>query len=341
MPAGLKVELFAAEPLLANPVAFCIDEQGRFYVAKTFRLGAGVTDTRRHMDWLDDDLACRTVADRVAMYRKFLGKGFEEYKVEHERVRQIVDRDRDGKADSATVFADRFNDPAAGIGAGLLARKGEVWYGCIPWLWKLCDITGTGKITEPLLADEDPESRAQIARVLGEANELAALSCLIKLLGDPEPRVRFFAAVILGKLGREEASQPLLALLRANHDQDPYLRDAGVMGLAGLDDAGVLRQSISRSLAGCPHGRLARLAAARRSRGCRPPGRSRAQACPGSRAGYQRRSHRRGNAAAGGDSDRHQHPPALASARGQRQFPSGTRPGRTVACRDCGASRPF
>ena len=38
MPAGLKVELFAAEPLLANPVAFCIDEQGRFYVAETFRL---------------------------------------------------------------------------------------------------------------------------------------------------------------------------------------------------------------------------------------------------------------------------------------------------------------
>ena len=26
---GLKVELFAAEPLLANPVAFCIDEKGR------------------------------------------------------------------------------------------------------------------------------------------------------------------------------------------------------------------------------------------------------------------------------------------------------------------------
>ena len=29
VPAGLKVELFAAEPLLANPVAFCIDEKGR------------------------------------------------------------------------------------------------------------------------------------------------------------------------------------------------------------------------------------------------------------------------------------------------------------------------
>src|SRR6185436_7192081 len=34
---GLKVDLFAAEPYLANPVAFCIDEHGRFYVAETFR----------------------------------------------------------------------------------------------------------------------------------------------------------------------------------------------------------------------------------------------------------------------------------------------------------------
>src|SRR5262245_23753063 len=38
VPAGLKVELFAAEPLLANPVAFCIDEKGAAYVAETFRL---------------------------------------------------------------------------------------------------------------------------------------------------------------------------------------------------------------------------------------------------------------------------------------------------------------
>src|SRR5688500_8669748 len=32
VPEGFKVELFAAEPRLANPVAFHIDEKGRFYV---------------------------------------------------------------------------------------------------------------------------------------------------------------------------------------------------------------------------------------------------------------------------------------------------------------------
>ena len=145
VPKGLEVELFAAEPLLANPVAFCIDEKGVVYVAETFRLGAGVTDTREHMNWLDDDLASRTVADRVAMYKKYLGDEFARYEVEHERVRRVVDRDGDGRADASTVFADGFNDPAAGIGAGLLARKDDVWYACIPWLWKLRDTDGDGR----------------------------------------------------------------------------------------------------------------------------------------------------------------------------------------------------
>jgi quinoprotein glucose dehydrogenase len=145
VPAGLEVELFAAEPLLANPVAFAIDEKGVVYVAETFRHSAGVTDTRNHMNWLDDDLASRTIADRVAMYRKYLGDGFAKYDVEHERVRRVVDRDGDGRADAATVFADGFNDPAAGIGAGLLARKDDVWYACIPWLWKLRDTDGDGR----------------------------------------------------------------------------------------------------------------------------------------------------------------------------------------------------
>ena len=154
VPAGLKVELFAAEPLLANPVAFCIDEKGVVYVAETFRLHAGVTDTRNHMNWLDDDLACRTVADRVAMYQKFLGKEFASYQLQHDRVRRIVDRDGDGRADQATVFADGFNNPASGIGAGVLARQKDVWFACIPGLWKLKDRSDDGQADERTLLHE-------------------------------------------------------------------------------------------------------------------------------------------------------------------------------------------
>src|SRR5437879_9597728 len=93
VPSGLKVELFAAEPLLANPVAFCFDEKGRCFVAETFRIQKGVTDNRNHMYWLDDDLASRTVADRVAMYKKHLKDQFASYEIAHDRVR-LIEEDR-------------------------------------------------------------------------------------------------------------------------------------------------------------------------------------------------------------------------------------------------------
>ncbi|WP_020472696.1 DUF7133 domain-containing protein [Zavarzinella formosa] len=142
---SLKVTTWAAEPLLAQPVAFAFDETGKCYVAETFRHSHGATDNRSHMNWLDDELAARTVADRVALYKKDAGKKFaEQYEKEHERVRLVQDTKGYGKADTSTVFSDDFGRAEDGIGAGLLARHGEVFYTCIPDLWKLKDTKGTG-----------------------------------------------------------------------------------------------------------------------------------------------------------------------------------------------------
>ena len=137
---GIEASLWAAEPLLANPVCLYVDNQGALYVAETFRHHAGVTDMRNHMRWLDEDLAARSVDDRRAMFqRNEDDEGYASYAKEHERVRRIVDSDGDGRADSATVFADGFNDHAAGIGAGLLTHGGDLYYTCIPHLWRLRD----------------------------------------------------------------------------------------------------------------------------------------------------------------------------------------------------------
>jgi quinoprotein glucose dehydrogenase len=145
LPAGLRADLVAAEPLLANPVCFCFDEKGRLFVAETFRLHAGVTDDRNHPDWLNDDLASRTVADRLALYHKRLGDRFHTFEKARDRVRLLEDTDGDGVMDKASVFADDFHRAEDGLGAGLLARGGNVWYTCIPDLWLLRDTKGTGK----------------------------------------------------------------------------------------------------------------------------------------------------------------------------------------------------
>src|SRR5213083_1697407 len=141
---GLKVDLWAAEPMFANPVAFSFDERGRAYVCETFRLNAGVDDIRGIMDWLDEELASRTVDDRLAEMKRHLGERFARYSEYSERISLIEDRDGDGKADHATVFADGFNTPLDGIAAGVLPRNGNVWFANIPNLWLLRDTNGDG-----------------------------------------------------------------------------------------------------------------------------------------------------------------------------------------------------
>jgi quinoprotein glucose dehydrogenase len=145
-PKGVEVKLWAAEPLLANPVSFCFDEKGRVYVAETYRLHHGVTDNRGHMNWLDDDLASRTVEDRVAMHKKFAKQRFEaEYEKEHDRVKLIWDSTGAGVADKSSVFADGFHHAEQGLGSGVLARKGNVYYTDIPDLWLLQDTKSENK----------------------------------------------------------------------------------------------------------------------------------------------------------------------------------------------------
>src|SRR5882724_9904051 len=141
---GLRVDLWAAEPMLANPVAFNFDEKGRAYVCETFRLHAGVDDIRELMDWLDEELASRSVDERLAEMKRHLGARFENYTQHSERIRLLEDRKGTGKADHASVFAEGFNTPVDGIGAGVLARQGKVWYANIPNLWLLRDTNNAG-----------------------------------------------------------------------------------------------------------------------------------------------------------------------------------------------------
>lgn len=139
LPAGFKCELVAATPLLANPVAFSIDGLGRFYVAETFRCNTGVPDIRGRMHWLDTELASRSVAERIAYTKRFEPNNIAWWTNSDDRVSLLWDTDGDGKCDRSTVFAGGFNGLAEGIGSGVLARSGGVYFTDIPNLWLLRD----------------------------------------------------------------------------------------------------------------------------------------------------------------------------------------------------------
>ncbi|HRX78782.1 MAG TPA: PQQ-dependent sugar dehydrogenase, partial [Pirellulaceae bacterium] len=145
IPSGMTGALFAAEPLIANPVAFYVDHNGRVFVCESFRQDVGVTDNRKHDEaWLDDDLAAQTVEDRLAYHKKRLPDNGIEYTKFDDRVRLVEDTDGDGKADRAMVFANRFNKIEEGTGAGVIEHDGNVYYTCIPNLWRLRDTDGDG-----------------------------------------------------------------------------------------------------------------------------------------------------------------------------------------------------
>ena len=145
---GLVCDLVAAEPDLANIVAFAIDGKGRFYVAETFRIKDGVFDNRSYMQWKDRDLACQTVADRVQKYREFLPEKVDGYAAYSETVRMLVDTDQNGTLDRSTVFAAGFNELADGIASGVLPVGDDVYFTNIPKLWRLRDADDDGVADE-------------------------------------------------------------------------------------------------------------------------------------------------------------------------------------------------
>jgi quinoprotein glucose dehydrogenase len=161
---GFSVEMFASEPFIANPTSFAFDELGRCFVVETHRRRTSTYDIRFFPDWLDADYSLRTVEDRAKFFQRVLsptnaalpktilkdrnGDGkfdWRDLEVESERIRLLEDHDFNGVADSAITYADDFKTLVSGVAAGIATRKGQVWFTCVPDLWRLQDVNKDGK----------------------------------------------------------------------------------------------------------------------------------------------------------------------------------------------------
>jgi quinoprotein glucose dehydrogenase len=83
--------------------------------------------------------------------------------------------------------------------------------------------------------DADPEIVAQTAKVLGDAGIAAVGPLLVPMLTSSNPRVQFFGAQALGRVGYKASVPALLKMIETNKDEDLYLRHAAVVALARLN----------------------------------------------------------------------------------------------------------
>ncbi|MEO6788653.1 MAG: PQQ-dependent sugar dehydrogenase, partial [Chthoniobacteraceae bacterium] len=154
---GLKVDVWAAEPLLENPVALSFDGQGRAFVAVTERRRTSVPDIRKHEDWKIENLSLRTVEERIAFLKAKMPESpakkpkkpeedinkdgqldWRDWAVESEEIRIVEDSTGSGRADKSRVLASGFNSLETGLGAGVLAMPdGGAVYTCAPDLWRI------------------------------------------------------------------------------------------------------------------------------------------------------------------------------------------------------------
>lgn len=134
---GLRVALFAAEPDVTNPVGIDVDARGRVFLAETRRYNTSALYVKQHGHWYFDDLACRTVGDRAAVARKFLGADAARLEKDSEVVRLLEDTDGDRVADRSSVYADGFRTLLDGVASGVLVRGDTVWLANVPDLWML------------------------------------------------------------------------------------------------------------------------------------------------------------------------------------------------------------
>ena len=112
---GFRMDLLAAEPLVASPVAMTYDENGRAYVCEM--RDYPYTDKAHHKPSQENP------TDQP------IG-----------RIRLLEDSDGDGVFDKATVFAEELSWPT-----GVACWKGGVYVAATPDVWYLKDTDGDGK----------------------------------------------------------------------------------------------------------------------------------------------------------------------------------------------------
>ncbi len=108
-------------------------------------------------------------------------------------------------------------------------------------LWGIAQMARTQDIQYaaaliPFLEDEDAEVMTQAAKMLGDVKYKEAGKAMLPLLKNPSLRIQMHAVEAIGRMEYKEALQAVLDVLLANNDEDAWLRHAGMIALARINE---------------------------------------------------------------------------------------------------------
>jgi quinoprotein glucose dehydrogenase len=176
--------------------------------------------------------------------KKLIAEGME-HRDADELIRLLAHADQRVRLEAQYELADRGDKVVPALQKRISEENEQL--ARIHALWALGQIARKdAKVLSPvvkLLDDGDSEIRAQACKVLGDAKYPGAYSGLVKRLKDEVLRVRFFAAMGVGKAAKPEGAAKIIEMLRENADHDSYIRHAGVMALLWINDKGALESA--------------------------------------------------------------------------------------------------
>jgi len=141
---NIEMELYSDSLLKKIPVALDISVDGKIYVVETSRFFEGVGDNRAQSFWLLDDLASKSIDDRLAYIKKWIAAGEltdDWFFNETDAITILEDVDKDGVGDKATNF-DTSAGYLDGVIASILLVDEHVYVANIPHIWRYTDADG-------------------------------------------------------------------------------------------------------------------------------------------------------------------------------------------------------
>ncbi|WP_026970087.1 HEAT repeat domain-containing protein [Algoriphagus terrigena] len=163
---GLKLEVWAVDSLVQDPIGIHVNDKGEIFYTRSPRRSNSEFDIRGHQSWEIRSIAIQTIEEKSAFLRSELspersaentwladlnGDGSHDWRdmtVEKNEVIKLKDTDGDGLADWSQVQVQDFSDDVTDVAGSVLTTEDAMYVAAGPDMWRLVDKNGDGIMDE-------------------------------------------------------------------------------------------------------------------------------------------------------------------------------------------------